>query len=209
MDNNGPDPLEVPGFGDIPLHYTLDTDKTFDDGANGWTGWNQSPRLTARELAIVQLISRVTDIHKWYECVNNEQIVAQWREKALETPLISEKAWEWCVAELRDKAILFGSTKRVLNLDTGTSISKSDEVPSGIRESFITEIASVYEGSLSQEQGTFFLTAVLLSIYALKFTTAVRTCYSSRGVGIDRSILINDLHTFRRCGFQEWARSPR
>lgn len=41
-------------------------------------------------------------------------------------PLMSTRAWDWCLAELQDKAALFGKTGRVLVFNTGSAISNSD-----------------------------------------------------------------------------------
>ena len=41
-------------------------------------------------------------------------------------PLLSGKAWTWCLAELRDKAVFFNKNHYVRTLDTGSCICKSD-----------------------------------------------------------------------------------
>jgi hypothetical protein len=68
----------------------------------------------------------LTEKPDWHVKVFNSEIVAKWREEAPAMPLIGVKAWDWCLAELQDKAALFERTGRVLVFNTGSAISKSD-----------------------------------------------------------------------------------
>lgn len=142
MDNSGRGVLQVPGVNEMSIYHTLDPSTTFNDGADGWAKWYQRPRLTAREVAMVQLIANLTNIDKWFECVGEEEIVAIWRENALRLPLISPKTWEWCLAELRDKAVVFKETGRIVILDTGTSVCRFDGVPQKLRDQLVEGIQS-------------------------------------------------------------------
>ncbi|KAJ6005776.1 hypothetical protein N7451_003720 [Penicillium sp. IBT 35674x] len=102
MDNKGHGPLRAPGFGGIPIHYELPLDARF---AHGNHEWQQTPAVTARELAMIATMNRITDYPDWHIDVFNDRVVADWEKEASEmTPLMSEKAWNWCVAELLDKA---------------------------------------------------------------------------------------------------------
>ncbi|KAK0101338.1 hypothetical protein ONS95_006515 [Cadophora gregata] len=124
MDNSGDRSLQVPGFGDIPVEFELRCEDRF---AHGIRDWQQVPAVTARELAMVAVMNAVTDKPAWHVNIFNEKIVGDWREEAFATtPLMSEKAWNWCMDELRDKAILFGENQYVRVLDTGSCICKSD-----------------------------------------------------------------------------------
>ncbi|TGO34907.1 hypothetical protein BHYA_0177g00140 [Botrytis hyacinthi] len=127
MDNSGQSPLKIPGHGDISLFSELPKSSRFHQGSNDWEeGWEQKPRLTARELAMIGLTNLLTDMPNWHIDVFNDKYTATWHEIAMKDKLISEKAWEWCLAELRDKARLFRTKNRVLNLDAGACVSKSD-----------------------------------------------------------------------------------
>ncbi|TGO08231.1 hypothetical protein BTUL_0220g00100 [Botrytis tulipae] len=66
----------------------------------------------------------------WHIDLFNDKDTAIWHEIAMKDKLISEKAWEWCLAELRDKARLFRTTNRVLALDAGACVSKSNTLVS-------------------------------------------------------------------------------
>ena len=54
----------------------------------------------------------------------------KWGEEVRAVPLMSEKAWEWCLRELREKAARFQETGRVLVLDGASRVSKADEIVS-------------------------------------------------------------------------------
>lgn len=58
--------------------------------------------------------------------------------------LIDETAWEWCVAELRDKARVYEEKKHVSVLDAVSSVCKSDDlVPETIRGQLKTAAESL------------------------------------------------------------------
>lgn len=125
LDNSGRDVLTVPGFGNIPLEFELQPPDRFTHGMNEWV---QSPNLTARELAMLALMNMLTDKLNWHKDVFDDNVISKWREEALTMDLISSKAWEWCLAELKDKALMFETTGHVLVYNTGAGICKSDTV---------------------------------------------------------------------------------
>ncbi|TGO51359.1 hypothetical protein BOTNAR_0359g00090 [Botryotinia narcissicola] len=130
-DNSGQGPSKVPGHGDIFLLSELPKSSRFHQGSDDWEeAWEQKPRLTARELAMIGLTNLLTDMPNWHIDVFNDKDTAIWHEIAMKDKLISVKAWEWCLAELRDKARLFRTTNRVLALDAGACVSKSDTLVS-------------------------------------------------------------------------------
>lgn len=125
MDNSGDKPIRVPGFGGIPVDFQEEWDgnKRFAHGANDW---NQHPRLTVRELAMLELMNALSDKPDWEKKVFDEEIVEKWHQEALGMPRISENAWQWCVSELRDKARMFEKTGFVPAFDSGCGCIKSD-----------------------------------------------------------------------------------
>jgi hypothetical protein len=124
FDNSGRGPLQVPGFGGIPIHYELQSDARF---AHGIQEWRQAPAVTARELAMVAVMNNLTDHPEWHVDIFNDQVVERWRKGAFDTtPLMSEKTWSWCLKELRDKAVYFRENQHIRVLDTGSCICKSD-----------------------------------------------------------------------------------
>ncbi|KAF4224155.1 hypothetical protein CNMCM6457_009677 [Aspergillus fumigatiaffinis] len=131
LDNSGNGTLRVPGFGSIPLDYELPPDARY---AHGIQEWRQAPAVTARELAMVAVMNRLTDLPNWYINVFDDAIVACWRQNPdvasiVTNPLLSDRAWDWCLQELRDKAEEYQRQRHIRVLDTGSCICKSDDVP--------------------------------------------------------------------------------
>ncbi|GLA11531.1 hypothetical protein AnigIFM62618_005497 [Aspergillus niger] len=129
FDNSGDGPLRVPGFGDIPLDYELPSDARF---AHGIKEWRQAPAVTARELAMTAVMNRLTDRPNWHVDVFDDEVVARWRQDSSASiamnPLLSNRAWDWCVQELRDKATEFRQKGHIRVLDTGSCVCKTDHV---------------------------------------------------------------------------------
>ncbi|RAH44912.1 DUF4246 domain-containing protein [Aspergillus brunneoviolaceus CBS 621.78] len=130
FDNSGDGPLRVPGFGTIPLTYELPSDARF---AHGIQEWRQAPAVTARELAMTTAMNRLTDRPNWHVDVFDDGVVARWRQDSIASlamnPLLSDRAWAWCVRELRDKAVEYRQKGHIRVLDTGSCVCKSDHVP--------------------------------------------------------------------------------
>ncbi|KAF2184858.1 hypothetical protein K469DRAFT_739224 [Zopfia rhizophila CBS 207.26] len=107
--------MDVPGFG-LPLCYEIGN---YDDNyfAHGANDWRQYPRLTVVELSMLALMNALTDKPNWNQKIFNEEIVAKWRNEALEIPF-----------KLRDKARSFEKTGYVPALDTGSGCAKSDTI---------------------------------------------------------------------------------
>ncbi|KGO41083.1 Protein of unknown function DUF4246 [Penicillium expansum] len=130
FDNSGDGPLRVPGFGAIPLDYELPSEARF---AHGNKEWRQAPAVTARELTMTTVMNRVTDLPNWHVDVFNGVVVSRWRQDSTASiemnPLLSDRAWVWCVRELRDKAVEYRQKRHIRVLDTGSCFCKSDHVP--------------------------------------------------------------------------------
>jgi hypothetical protein len=148
MDNNGlqEQPIRVPGVG---LPFDIEIEERFAHGASDWI---QSPRLTARELAMLAVMDALTDKTNWHEKIFNEDVVEKWKEEAMGMKLISERAWEWCVLELRDQAKVFAGengrkgTNFVGTLRTGSGCAKADFlVPSALRNELVKLVAPMIE----------------------------------------------------------------
>ncbi|KAF2007253.1 hypothetical protein P154DRAFT_614663 [Amniculicola lignicola CBS 123094] len=144
LHNNGDEPMVVPGFRGCPVdfeYYFMNRER-FAHGANDWTQWQ---RLTVRELAMLSLMNTLTDKPNWNQKIFNEEIVRKWRKEALDMPLISEKAWDWCLAELQDKAQRFEATGYVPAFDVGSGCTKSDAL---ISEDIRQELGEIVRGLL-------------------------------------------------------------
>lgn len=149
LDNSGVSQLHIPAFGDIPVDYELEAGQRFAHGAlpNHPHKRGRAARLTITELFMLRLMERVTEIPNWEHDIFNDKIVAQWYADAIsdskpsEQPdpeaksdmnvdmdLLSRKTWDWCIAELQDKAKDFRKQKFVLTLNADSGICKSDEM---------------------------------------------------------------------------------
>ena len=130
LDNSGDGPLKTPGLNGVPLDYTiseLDGDvfsHVMDRIAPRW-------RLNVREIAMLQLMNDVTEMPHWFIKIFDDDFLIGVRKEAMELPLISEKAWDWCVCELRDKARFFDKNKRILAIDSQSRVCKSDHIVPG------------------------------------------------------------------------------
>lgn len=67
-------------------------------------------RLAAREIAMINLMDSLTGKPDWHKGIFVDKTVKKWRKEAREIKLISRKAWDWCLEELRDKAKQFEKT---------------------------------------------------------------------------------------------------
>ncbi|PIG89703.1 hypothetical protein AARAC_003406 [Aspergillus arachidicola] len=134
LDNSGTGPLKVPGFNNIPLELALDSDDDREDRFYDAVpmNWYSSP-LTARELAMLNLMETLTDRPGWYNLVFDKHTVTKWKEETMTDPIMSRKAWDWCLAELRDKVTRFKETGQILVLNSGSAVCKSDTIiPSSV-----------------------------------------------------------------------------
>jgi hypothetical protein len=84
-------------------------------------------------------MSDLTDKSGWNVDVFDNTIVAKWREETfqaqearvaqgeeLKMRVTSERAWDWCILELRDKALTFDEDRFVRLFDAGSAVCKSD-----------------------------------------------------------------------------------
>lgn len=128
FDNSGRGPLLVPGCG-MPLY--IEDPRTAGDGrfAQAYDGSEEWPmRATAREIAMLRCMERMTEKPNWQHDVFSDDAVSAWKDEAKATDWkISDKAWAWCVAEVRDKATRSVETGRTLVLDYGWgAVCKAD-----------------------------------------------------------------------------------
>ncbi|KAJ8608986.1 hypothetical protein MRB53_039345 [Persea americana] len=97
-------PLLVTGIG-LPIEHELEARDRFAHGINEY---QQAPAITARELAMLKAMDHITDKDDWDKDIFDDAIAAEWATCAAQQyPFITEAAWSWCLAELRDKAVDF------------------------------------------------------------------------------------------------------
>lgn len=124
LSNDGNGRLKAPGFG-LPIHFELAAEGRFSHGASDWA----QPRMTVREIAMLQLMNDITDRLHWDTVIlEDAEITATSRDEALQRNLISPGTWDWCFAELQDSARTFRETRCVDALNSSSVICKADGI---------------------------------------------------------------------------------
>jgi hypothetical protein len=89
--------MKYPGLG-LHLRYNNDGHPTtgfYPIGAHGSCGGAVSDPLTVREVAMMNIIERLTDKDEWYKKVFDESIVSKWHEEAL--AISDEDLWSLAI----------------------------------------------------------------------------------------------------------------
>ncbi|KAL0581042.1 hypothetical protein V5O48_000935 [Marasmius crinis-equi] len=124
--------IKLPGFG-LPVN-TLPQRRLWDPTdskrlcfPNAITEWCAS-NILVRERTMLAMVNEITDKPEWDRKVNDETIVAKWKSEALGKDGVdfSEAMFDYCIAELRDKASRFTQSGRVAVFDNEAAIVKSD-----------------------------------------------------------------------------------
>jgi hypothetical protein len=149
-DNSGHVPLAVPGFG-FPVELELHPEDRFTHGIREWF---QEPNITARELAMLSFMDKITDKPTWSTDVFDDKATSQLYQEALRSRLISPKTWDWCLSELQDMARIFQSNGRVLVYNLGVAICKSDVMVDEETRNVIKDELSVLESSFPSDAAT-------------------------------------------------------
>ncbi|KAH6621697.1 hypothetical protein C7974DRAFT_361563 [Boeremia exigua] len=124
LDHNSGEREQVVVSTSAPITTELPLSQRF---AHGIQEWRQVPALPLREFTITHVINNLTDRRDWHEDVFRAGCAAQWyNELVLSTPLLSEKTWEWCMKEAKDKARAYKETGFVRVLDSGACVCKAD-----------------------------------------------------------------------------------
>ncbi|VUC31494.1 unnamed protein product [Clonostachys rosea] len=151
--------FKYPGV-DIDLRYYPGQDdfpdpdeKHYPVACHPNVGCIESPILSMREVGMMLLMDKLTDKTEWFRKVFDEDVVKKWRKESqtqsedglfaaimrdkMDAPvpqpkrIISEAAFEFCIAELRNKAKYYAQSKLIPTLDSGfNTVVKSDELVS-------------------------------------------------------------------------------
>ncbi|THV75783.1 hypothetical protein D6D29_08626 [Aureobasidium pullulans] len=181
--NDGHGSLKVPGFSDVPLDLEIYPQNRFTHGATEWAQW---PNLTARELAMLGLMNDLTEEHGWHKNIFDDNLMVDWRMQALSRPLISPKAWDWCLAELQDKALYFEKTGNIVVFNTGAGIVKSDAVAEMIPTE-LRDAAKLLEADEKAPRQQVVLNLVDPSLFPLVYGRT-RVLMDSGRVSLDSTI---------------------
>ncbi|CEJ92887.1 hypothetical protein VHEMI08514 [[Torrubiella] hemipterigena] len=89
VDNSGNGPLQVPGFGGVPLDYERpgkDQFATIHD-------WAQRPAVTRRETVMVVVMETLTDRPDWQVDIFNDDVIQLWRQELAESHEYITSLW--------------------------------------------------------------------------------------------------------------------
>ncbi|KAB2580842.1 hypothetical protein BFW01_g6895 [Lasiodiplodia theobromae] len=130
--------LQRPAFG-LPLNwrpersYGPNQKFYFPNAVAEWS----AIEATLRETSMLAVMNLLTDKDEWRRKVFDESIVEHWRKDAVTTEGqgFSDEMFDFCIAELRDKAKEHESTGMVVLFDQEAAAVKSDSiVPSELKE---------------------------------------------------------------------------
>lgn len=126
FDNTGNGSLQVPGIG-LPTITELKRGDRFRHGVADF----QPKRLVAVEIAMLAVMDSITEKQNWQSKIFEESIVEKWRSEAIAMPLMSPKAWDWVLRELREKADFLKKRGFITTLDSASSCAKADGLVGG------------------------------------------------------------------------------
>ncbi|KAK8004506.1 hypothetical protein PG989_004225 [Apiospora arundinis] len=141
--------IRLPGFG-LPMQYlptwssNPEKSKRFPHAIADYLA---SKGITERELRMLDFVNQITDKPDWHKKVFDEQIVQKWKAEGVRHDdnladfYLSEKMFEVCLAELREKAALFEKTQMVSVLDAELTVVKSDcVVPVKLQQALLSAV---------------------------------------------------------------------
>jgi hypothetical protein len=155
FNNTGDGPLMVPGFNEVDFDAEAPHKMFAGYHPHSWF----SLPFTVRELEMLRLMNSLTDRPGWEELVFDASTMQTWRSEAMaQYPLISPKAWEWCAAELRDKAQRLQETGLIVVLNAASGVCKSNTIiPSAVTaeiQDFVTSALKERAGQMDWEPGS-------------------------------------------------------
>jgi hypothetical protein len=135
---------------------------------------------------MLDLMNDLTEEHGWHENIFDDNLMVDWRMQALSRPLVSPKAWDWCLAELRDKALYFEQTGNIVVFNTGAGIVKSDAVAEMIQTE-LRDAAELLEADENAPRQQAVLNLVDPSLFPLVYGRT-RVLMDSGRVSLDSTI---------------------
>ncbi|KIW04027.1 uncharacterized protein PV09_04850 [Verruconis gallopava] len=132
--NNNGNQLKLPGFG-LPIDFLPRWnrhDEEWERFPHGIADPMASDGVTVRERRMLEFVNQITDKPEWERKVFDDAIVEKWRAEAckyhedIEDEFLSEEMFKHCLAELREKAERFKTTRTIAILDAEVTVVKSD-----------------------------------------------------------------------------------
>ncbi|GKT46759.1 uncharacterized protein ColSpa_06940 [Colletotrichum spaethianum] len=137
-------PLIRPGFG---YDLTVIPRGAFPSATHDWN----ASTLTFLELAMLWFIEQITNKPDWHVKVFNDDIVSKWKTEVMAVDWeavdlahahFTDAMFDWCLAELREKAKLYEATGLVPVFDVTTAVLKSDNaIPPEVKEELKNGVA--------------------------------------------------------------------
>lgn len=153
--NSGIHLLKVPGFG-LPIDFAQ-TDNWNHQIPNTYFRHgiddHRPDRMTVREVAWIRFMEAVTEKPNWNIKVFDDEIVKRWSDDAaaMENSLISDKEFQWCIRELREKAQCFERDGFVKTLEGGSRCVKSDTIiPESLKQELKDAVKPLPDVELDQ-----------------------------------------------------------
>lgn len=143
--------MGLPGFG-LPLNYVPKKGQPqyiaqpfpsalcyHDLGA----GATQLPLTTLREFTMLQIMNAVTDKPDWHVKIQDKKIASKWKAEILgdKNKDVTEAMANWCIEELKHKAILFhNSPNGGIRVYNGDVIKSDTAVPESVRLALVEAV---------------------------------------------------------------------
>ncbi|KEQ79691.1 hypothetical protein M438DRAFT_377976 [Aureobasidium pullulans EXF-150] len=109
--------LNQTGPNTCPHHHLVEEDPT------SWMG----TLLAVREVNMIVTMQKLMEKPEWFRKVHDETVCAKWMSEVMShVDDFSELMWEYCVAELRDKAKTLEETGIVAPIDVDSQVVYSD-----------------------------------------------------------------------------------
>ncbi|RHZ65647.1 DUF4246 domain-containing protein [Aspergillus thermomutatus] len=139
--------LVLPGFG-LPLNYAPVEQNIYGvqnrslfptslDDRDIARGDVDQPVLTLREMGMVRVMERITDLPDWHKNIFLHEVAETWKKEAMGEEDITKNMADWIIEELQFKAIIYEHTQ-VVSLYNG-DVTKSDH---NVPESFRIQLKS-------------------------------------------------------------------
>ncbi|KAK6347382.1 hypothetical protein TWF718_005221 [Orbilia javanica] len=138
-----PSGLQVPGVG-LPLNY--ESKDAFPHGLHDYCPLV----MTLREINMIKAMDMTTEKPDWTTKITNPEITAKWRSEVKSQLDFTDKMFDWCLAELKDKAEQFHKENFVVAIDG--DVCKSDTLISDETRLELIEAIKVLEDIPESQQ---------------------------------------------------------
>ncbi|GIZ41376.1 hypothetical protein CKM354_000468200 [Cercospora kikuchii] len=216
---------------DYSFSWSADGSPRFPNAISDWSG---TP-LTQRERRMMALMGEITDKPEWDRKVFDDKIVAKWRAEALAANadaeperVLTEKAIDYCIEEIRDHASKLKEIQMVPAVDANGVVYKSDTLVTAEMKEALRSAAAPLEDVPDDKKdwhphsGEQVLDLVHPSLFPLLYgrstvlaegTVTLDDCTSYIGKGLVAPVPEDDHvkveHFPGRSGWGRWGHDPK